>query len=92
MLAIRLSRTGAKNRPAYRVVVAETRTARDSRVVENVGYYDPKLRPAVLKLDRARIAHWIQVGARPSATVKSLLKSFKEPAAEAGAEASATAP
>lgn len=92
MLAIRLSRTGAKNRPAYRVVVTESRTARDSRVVESLGYYDPKVKPSVLKLDRTRVAHWIQVGAQPSATVKSLLKKFKEPAAEAGAESAATAP
>lgn len=90
MLAIRLSRTGSKNRPSYRVVVTETKTARDSRVVESLGYYDPKMRPSVLKLDRARVEHWIQVGAQPSATVKSLLKKFKEPAAEAVAEASAT--
>ena len=90
MLVIRLSRTGSKNRPSYRVVVTESKTARDSRVVENLGYYDPKMRPSVLKLDRARVEHWIQAGAQPSATVKSLLKKFKEPAAEAVAEASAT--
>lgn len=91
MLVIRLSRTGAKNRPAYRVVVTEAKTARDSRVVENLGYYDPKAKPSVLKLDRTRVAHWVQAGAQPSATVKSLLKKFKEPAAEAGAEGPATA-
>ena len=90
MLAFRWSRTGAKNRPAYRVVVTESRTARDSRVVENLGYYDPKARPSVLKLDRARVEHWVQVGAQPSATVKSLLRKFKEPAAEAGADSPAT--
>ena len=89
MLAIRLSRTGAKNSPSYRVVVTESKTARDSRVVESLGYYDPKAQPSVLKLDRARVDHWIQVGAQPSATVKSLLKKFKEPAIEAGAESAA---
>ncbi len=91
MLVIRLTRTGAKNRPSYRVVVAESRTARDSRVTETLGYYDPKAKPSILKIDRERVGHWLQAGAQPSATVRSLLKKFKEPAAEAAAESSPAA-
>jgi small subunit ribosomal protein S16 len=83
MLAIRLNRIGSKKRPTYRVVVTEARTPRDSRVVESLGYYNPKTQPATLKVDGARITHWISVGAQPSATVKSLLKKHKEAAPDA---------
>jgi len=91
MLAIRLNRIGSKKRPTYRVVVAEARTARDSRVVEALGYYNPKTTPATLKVDGERVKHWLSVGAQPSATVKSLLKKYKEPAAEASAPAAVPA-
>lgn len=87
MLAIRLTRIGSKKRPTYRVVVTEARTPRDSRVVENLGYYNPKTQPATLKVDRDRVAHWLKVGAQPSSTVNSLLKKFQEPAAEPAAAA-----
>ena len=62
MLAIRLTRIGAKKRPTYRVVVTEARTPRDSRVVEALGYYNPKTQPATLKVDRERVAHWLKSG------------------------------
>ena len=91
MLAIRLNRIGSKKRPTYRVVVTEARSPRDSRVVEALGYYNPKTTPATLKVDGARVTHWLSVGAQPSATVKSLLKKYQEPAAEAIAPAAATA-
>lgn len=91
MLAIRLSRSGSKKRPTYRVIVTESRSPRDSRVVESVGYYNPKTRPATLKVDRERLAHWIAAGAQPSSTVKTLLKKHKEPAADATAPAAAPA-
>ena len=87
MLAIRLTRIGSKKRPTYRVVVTEARTPRDSRVVENLGYYNPKTQPATLKVDRDRVAHWLKVGAQPSSTVNSLLKKFQEPTAEPAAAA-----
>jgi small subunit ribosomal protein S16 len=87
MLAIRLTRIGSKKRPTYRVVVAEARSPRDSRVVESLGYYNPKTQPATLKVDRQRVSHWLQVGAQPSATVKSLLKKHKEAVAPASAAA-----
>ena len=72
MLAIRLTRIGSKKRPTYRVVVTEARTPRDSRVVENLGYYNPKTQPATLKVDRDRVAHWLKVGPQPSSPVNSL--------------------
>lgn len=85
MLVIRLTRIGAKKRPTYRVVVTEARTPRDSRELERLGYYNPKTQPATLKVDRERVTHWLKAGAQPSATVKSLLKKHKEPAADASA-------
>ncbi len=91
MLVIRLTRIGAKKQPTYRVVVTEARTPRDSREIERLGYYNPKTRPATLKVDRERVTHWLKAGAQPSATVKSLLKKYKEPVAEASAAAAAPA-
>jgi small subunit ribosomal protein S16 len=91
MLVIRLTRIGAKKRPTYRVVVTEARTPRDSREIERLGYYNPKTQPATLKVDRDRVAHWLKAGAQPSATVKSLLKKYKEPAADASAAATVAA-
>ncbi|MDO8835905.1 MAG: 30S ribosomal protein S16 [Vicinamibacterales bacterium] len=91
MLAIRLTRSGSKKRPTYRVVVTEARTPRDSRVVEALGHYNPKTQPATLKVDRERLAHWIGVGAQPSSTVKTLLKKHPEPAAVAIAPTAAPA-
>jgi small subunit ribosomal protein S16 len=91
MLVIRLTRIGAKKQPTYRVVVTEARTPRDSREVERLGYYNPKTRPATLKVNRERVAHWLKSGAQPSATVKSLLKKHKEAAVEASAAAAVPA-
>jgi small subunit ribosomal protein S16 len=91
MLVIRLTRIGTKKRPTYRVVVTEARTPRDSRVVERLGYYNPKTQPATLKVDRDRVMHWVKAGAQPSATVKSLLKKYKEAAADAIAAPAAVA-
>ena len=87
MLVIRLTRAGSKKRPTFRVVVTEARTPRDSRVVESLGHYNPKTKPATLKVDRERLAHWIGVGAQPSSTVKTLLKKHPEPVTDAIAPA-----
>ncbi len=81
MLSIRLTRMGAKKKPFYRIVVAEKRSKRDGRFVENVGYYDPCRNPADIKLNRERIDYWIERGAQPSETVRSLIKRKPEPAA-----------
>ena len=74
MLSIRLRRTGATKRPHYRVVVADSRATRDGRFVEVLGHYDPRKDPAVVKIDVERANYWLGKGARPSDTVKSLLK------------------
>jgi small subunit ribosomal protein S16 len=70
---------GAKKKPFYRIVVAEKRSKRDGRFVESVGYYDPCRNPAEVKIDRERISYWIERGAQPTETVRSLIK--RQPAA-----------
>jgi small subunit ribosomal protein S16 len=90
-VSIRLRREGAKNRPYYKVVVADSRSPREGKFIEIVGTYDPK-KPdhnSTLKLDR--IEHWISKGAQPSDTVRSLIKKNKKQAASAPAEAAAPA-
>jgi len=86
LLSIRLTRMGAKKKPFYRIVVAEKRSKRDGRVVESVGYYDPCRNPAEIKIDRQRLNYWIERGAQPSDTVRSLMKNK---AAQQAVEASA---
>lgn len=71
---IRLKRIGAKKKPFYRVVVADSRAPRDGRFIEEIGYYDPCREPAVIKLDEAKIKAWTATGATVSDTVKSLIK------------------
>lgn len=80
MLSIRLRRTGTTKRPYYRVVVADSQAWRDGRFIEVIGHYDPRRNPAVVKLDAERAQHWIGKGARPSETVRSLLKRKVEAA------------
>ncbi len=74
MLAIRLTRMGAKKRPFYRIVVAEKRSKRDGRFVEIVGHYNPCREPNELKLDHERIAYWLKCGAQPTETVRNLIR------------------
>ncbi len=79
-VSIRLRREGAKNRPYYKVVVADSRSPRDGKFIEIIGTYDPKKTDhnSTLKLDR--IDHWISKGAQPSDTVRSLIKKNKKQA------------
>lgn len=70
---IRLRRTGTTKRPAYRVVVADSRMARDGRFVEALGFYDPLAKPPTIKIDTEKAAAWIKKGALPSNTVRQLL-------------------
>ena len=70
---IRLRRTGRKKKPHYRVVVADSAASRDGRFVETLGYYKPLSHPARLVLDLERVDHWLEEGAQPSATMKSLI-------------------
>jgi small subunit ribosomal protein S16 len=72
-----LSRIGKRKKPFYRVVVIEKTRPRDGRFVEIVGTYDPLKKPAEVKLDTARIQHWLARGAQPSDTVRSFLRNPK---------------
>ena len=74
MVKIRLRRMGAKKAPFYRIVVADSHYPRDGRFIEEIGTYDPKAKPAELKVDVERAQAWIKTGAQPTETVKSLLK------------------
>ena len=71
---IRLRRMGARNNPFYRVVVADSRSPRDGRFIEELGYYDPKSNPAVVNINKEKAEEWIKKGAQPTDTVKRLLK------------------
>ena len=79
MLSIRLMRMGAKKKPFYRINVTEKRTKRDGSFVEIVGYYNPCRNPADVKINLERINYWIERGAQPSDTVRSLIKRKAEP-------------
>ncbi len=71
---IRLARAGAKKRPFYQVVVADERSRRDGRFIENMGTYDPTKNPAVVKLNADKIQAWLEKGAQPTDTVRQILK------------------
>lgn len=71
---IRLKRMGGKKKPFYRVVVADSRSPRDGRFIEEIGYYDPTKDPVVLQINQERAQHWLADGAICSETVKSLFK------------------
>ncbi|NLT17026.1 MAG: 30S ribosomal protein S16 [Clostridiales bacterium] len=71
---IRLRRMGAKKRPFYRIVVADSRAPRDGRFIEEIGYYNPMTEPSELKVDGEKARKWIDQGAKPSDTVRALLK------------------
>lgn len=72
---IRLKRMGAKKRPFYRVVIADSRSPRDGRFIETVGTYNPISQPAEIKLDEEKILSWLGNGAQPSDTVRNLLSN-----------------
>lgn len=72
-VSIRLRRTGSTRRPAYRVVVADSRSPRDGRFIEIIGHYSPVTDPPTVRIDREKAHAWIAKGAQPSNTVKRLL-------------------
>lgn len=84
MLVIRLRRAGSKGRPLFRVVVAESSSARDGRFVEIIGHYNPRSTPETLVIDRERLDHWLSVGATASDSVRTLVARM--PPADATAE------
>ena len=71
---IRLRRMGQKKAPFYRVIVADSRSPRDGRFVEEIGYYDPTKNPSVIKIDEEAAKKWLANGAQPTETVAKLLK------------------
>jgi small subunit ribosomal protein S16 len=71
---IRLKRMGAKKAPFYRLVVADARSPRDGRFIEEIGYYNPVQEPEILEVDEEKALKWLGNGAQPSETVKALLK------------------
>jgi small subunit ribosomal protein S16 len=73
-VVIRMMRAGAKKRPFYRVVVADSRRQRDGRFVEILGYYDPMAKPYAFKIDEEKVKGWIALGAQPSTQAASLLR------------------
>ena len=73
MVKIRLRRMGAKKSPFYRIIVADSRSPRDGRFIEEVGYYNPMTEPVTLKLEEEKVQKWLASGAQPTETVKSLL-------------------
>ena len=80
MLRIRLSRIGSNQKPFYRIVVSDSLRTPRSRVVETLGHYNPRTRPAKVEVDLARAEHWIANGAHPSETVRSILVRQKKAA------------
>ena len=74
MVKIRLRRMGAKKRPFYRLVVADARSPRDGRFIEQLGYYDPLTDPATIKIDGDKVRQWLSQGAQPSDAARSLLQ------------------
>ncbi len=74
MLKLRLRRMGAKKRPSYRIVVAESTAPRDGRFIVIVGLYDPLTEPATVRLNEERAKHWLSVGAQPTETVRDILR------------------
>ena len=74
MVKMRLRRMGAKKQPFYRVIVADERSPRNGRFIEELGYYNPLTEPATIKIDADKEKEWIKNGAQPTETVKVLLK------------------
>ncbi len=78
-IKIRLTRNGRKKKPFYRVVAANSEAARDGKFLEILGTYDPLKDPAEFKVDSSKVDKWLSLGAKPSDTVRSLLKKASHP-------------
>src|SRR5438876_3426323 len=86
MVVIRLRRAGSKKRPFFRVVVTDSRAARDSSFVEILGHYNPRTKPALVNIKTERVQYWIGKGAQPSDSVRTLIARHLTPAPAAAAE------
>ena len=74
MVKIRLQREGKKKAPFYHIVVADSRSPRDGKIIEQIGIYDPMTEPSTIVLDNAKVEQWIKNGAKPTETVKKLIE------------------
>lgn len=74
MVRIRLRRTGKRKQPSYRIVVTDSRSPRDGRFIESLGYYNPLTEPSTVQIDSERALHWLKQGAQPSRQVQNLMK------------------
>ena len=77
MVKIRLQREGKKKAPFYHIVVADSKSPRDGKIIEQIGTYDPMTNPATIKLDKEKVEAWIKNGAKPTDTVKALIEKAK---------------
>jgi len=89
MLSIRMTRMGSKKKPYFRLVVSEGRSALQSRFVENLGTYNPRVKPAKVEINRERVQYWLGKGAKPSDSVRTLLAGHVTRDLSASAEATA---
>lgn len=87
MVKLRMTRLGGKKNPFYRIIATDSRSPRDGRSLEQLGWYDPMVDTNSLKLNLERIDHWLSKGAQPSDTVRALITKFRGAAESAGAEA-----
>ena len=90
MVAIRLRRAGSNKRPYFRIVVTDSRAARDSSFVEILGHYNPRTKPALVDVKKERLDYWISKGAQPSDSVRTLMARHLTPVPAAAAPAEAT--
>ena len=74
MVKIRLKRVGAKKAPFYHIVVADSKSPRDGKIIEQIGTYNPMTEPSEIKLDKEKVEKWIKNGAKPTDTVKALIE------------------
>ena len=77
MVKIRLQRQGAKKAPFYHIVVADSRSPRDGKIIEKIGSYDPMTEPSTIVLDKEKLEKWVKNGAKPTETVKNLINRTK---------------
>ena len=82
MLRIRLRRTGSKNQPSYRIVVADSRKPRDGRFVDYLGHYNPRVDPPEMVMDTEKAQKWIRQGAQPSDAVKRIIEKVSNSAGD----------
>jgi small subunit ribosomal protein S16 len=87
MVKIRLKRFGSKKKPVYRIVVIDSRSRRDGRPIEEIGFYDPRKNPAEVRIDTEAYAKWMKNGAHPTEVVERIAKNYTPAEAEAPQEA-----